>query len=625
MVVTWVEEGNLKAAHISGTGEGVKLTGWFGGRKRPFGPINRRPPGLEEEDRDRSKAYFVRPQIRVFGDRVDVDWFGEHWHSDDQGGEAWFTHRIAWEGKAEAEPEAFDNLRVWGGLSSTASATDGAALAIETYHDPNGGPWLLSLMNLTDNQRARAFTSEPAGPLTGDLLSVGDGFVAAWYTPTLHGVGIARLDTQGLNRGTRLFIADVAPGEAGFALAAAEETVRAAFVTRIEGTCAVRLAALTDAVPTGDAPVRRSEPGTEVGDTLNGCEQPVLIPLADGTSVMFQKYSANYDGEQVRALWFDADGKRSGLAIELSDVKPRIMEMSGAAWGSKALAAFCLCEERSMCDGARIHLAELEQGSAPKVTPITPEKQLHADSALAVGNGSIAMVHRQGTFSGPLQVRIAALAEDSDPATTLQAGTDIDIPLWTSDYMGFPALAFTEAGLIVVVKDKKWETGMLHDRVFLLKPNAKVLEEGMVFPGIQYGSWGTQRLTAVGDILALAGVRKSGGVEDAVLRLLSANGKSVEATVTLGRGMSPYSPVVSGRTDGIAVAWYDRRMDGDFLAIVGLDGRRRFGPERLDSAALRASFGYPLLAPAKGPGAWHAFWPDAMGGSYGYFKKTVRP
>ena len=119
---------------------------------------------------------------------------------------------------------------MWAWLEAFA-AGPGGVLAVQSYHDPNGGPWELSARRLDGEQSGAPFTSEPAGPLAPVLAAVAGGFLAAWASPTF-GVEFVTIAADGTAGSPTALPSAAPPGEAEVALAAAGGRVAAVYVDR---------------------------------------------------------------------------------------------------------------------------------------------------------------------------------------------------------------------------------------------------------------------------------------------------------------------------------------------------------------------------------------------------------
>ncbi|MBI5499951.1 MAG: hypothetical protein HY907_06890 [Deltaproteobacteria bacterium] len=604
-VVVWAEGGELHAAKLGADGTVSATTSWPGGNIRPWREIE----GVARPAAERAQPYPARPTLVAAADGLHVFWWGAFWESDDMGGEALYERLLAWP-DAGGEPATAPQVPVWAALDAVSAGGDGKPLAIQSFHDPNGGPWQLAVRRLDAPEAEAPFTSEPAGPLHPAIVWADDRFVAAWPSST-YGIALVTVLPDGATSPVSVLPSAAPPGEAEVTLAADGTTVRVAYIDRSGARAVVRTAATSSATGTPAhtpaSPSFVSLPfATDIPETVAAAR------LASGEIALLWKDYAVVDSH-VSTGWLDATGAAAGDPVDLTPGEPRCDFPSVAALGDAALAAWSCCAESSICGPADVRTAVLRPGAAPVVRSITPKEGYWA-TALAADGERVALVMARGEYSRRRAVvRIVRSTADAAPAA-LAAATDIVLPATDPDQVGSIAAAWGPSGLAVAFHDREAGTRELV-RLFL------VSDDGTVAPGTtlldaQYGIWGAQRLTATTDGFAILGVGEAASGGDVTITWLGADLSTVVRRTVVGRGAVPRLPALSFAGGVVAATWYDGATDGNFAALAGAGGARLLGPVRLDDPAQRASFGSPVPVPTA-DNAWRIIWSDARPHGYG--------
>ncbi|MBI5489889.1 MAG: hypothetical protein HY905_21315 [Deltaproteobacteria bacterium] len=604
-VAVWAEGGDLHSAKLGADGTVAATTFWPGGNTRPWREIE----GVPRPAAERAQPYPVRPTLVAESDGLHAFWWGAFWESDDQGGEALYERLLAWP-DAGGEPATAPQVPVWAALDAVAAGADGKPLAIQSFHDPNGGPWQLAVRRLDVPEAEAPFTSEPAGPLRPALVWADDRFVAAWPSSS-YGVALVTVLPDGANSPLSVLPCTAPPGEAEVALAADGTTVRVAYIDRSGARSVVRTAGTASATGTPATP-SGSPSFTELALATDMPQDVVAARLASGETALVWKDYAVVDSH-VSTGWLDATGTAAGETVDLTPGEPRCDFPSVAALPGAALAAWSCCAESSICGPADVRTAVLRPGAAPIVRSVTPKEGYWA-TALAADGERIALVMARGEYSRRRTVvRIVRAAADAAPAA-LAAAADVVLPATDPDQVGSIAAAWGPTALAVAFHDREAGTKELV-RLFLVAEDG-TLTTGTTLVDAQYGIWGDQRLAAVADGFAILGVGEAASAGDVTITWLSPDLSSVLRRTVVGRGAHPRSPALSFAGSVLAATWYDAATDGNFAALAAADGARLLGPVRLDDPAQRASFGSPIPVPAAN-GAWRLIWSDARPGGYG--------
>ncbi|MBI5491082.1 MAG: hypothetical protein HY905_27370 [Deltaproteobacteria bacterium] len=197
-VVAFLEEGELVGVRVSAAGVAGEVGRWPAGgirppdhRSRPGGPPTGSSPAAEPSPPERAAVRLVRPILAARGEEVQANWHGTVWVSDDNQSPGLYSVELRWPpGDAEPTATAVDPVvlaKVWTEAGRFA-LEDGARTDSRARDLVVRGP----------DGFARVLLPPPAaGPVRGDLAAAGPELFAAWTSPTIPAVVVARIGATG--------------------------------------------------------------------------------------------------------------------------------------------------------------------------------------------------------------------------------------------------------------------------------------------------------------------------------------------------------------------------------------------------------------------------------------------
>jgi hypothetical protein len=627
-VVVWAEGARMKAARLGVDGRVVDKVDWPGSDLRPWGPINDPSRGEGGDgalpappESSRLGPSLERPWIFAAADGLHVAWNGGMWFSDDQAGSGTYERLLTWPLPVEEPMATKWALPVWGWLQAYAAAPDGT-IALQQFHDPNGGPWQLTLFPAGAAEPPAPLVSEAAGPIPAVLASTEDGLVLAWYGSAPQGISIQRLGFNGAATGERAgFPGAARPGERSLAIATSGKNVRIAYVDREGARTVVRVVD-----PAAAGPLAETPPAGAPMPVLPLAElyiaDPEVAHLDDGSTVLAWIQEYGDLGEHAWLWRLLADGTpMKSEPTALAPGEPRCEAVTVAPWpGGRALAAWACCAEPSMCSPTSIHMGMSEADGRTRLERFVLTENGFGDVVLAVSGTRVALVTKRGEYSkGRVKVRLANVAGNADPLAALQRAQDVELPAFDGDNVGAPSAAWTSAGLLVAYRDGGLLEGQ-HTLRLALVDEAGTVTPQLVLPDDEYGPYGHRRLVATSDGAALVRGTSTAGESQVVVSFLSADGATEVRRGVAARGQWPRQPDASFADGVVAAAWYDAATDGEWVALVSADGTRLLGPNRIDEPAARASSGYPVLESLGSGAGWRVWW----GEPYTHFRSELK-
>lgn len=618
--VVWVEGKRLRAAKLDAGAAVAARTWWHGGNERPTrglarpqrkgGPSTPAPPAAQ-----RARPAAVRPMAYVKSGALHVRWVGSIWRSDDLAGTSAYRQRVDFKQDHAREPQPIAE-GTWRAAGALAVDAAGRLATVEAYHNPNGGPWKLSLVRAGAKAPGLELTSERAGPLPAALVRYGKGFLAAWYSPQRTGVAVARIGAPHAAPKIHLLGAYAPPGEAALALAARGKEARVAYVHRVRGLARVTVADI-DAKSAVSRP-KQPPPAHALADSRAVYADPAVVRFDSGAFAVIARDERS-GAPRMRGFWFDAGGKRAGPSRPISKPRPRLEFTTGVRVGSRALVAYTACGGSSICSPSTVQIAVLgPDGVSAPPRRVTPAGGSEGQPALAARDGRVALFTSRGY--GGIALRRAKAGTARAAVRALSRAKVQTLSAKDSNYGGALALALTGKGAIAVHHDRDDRPV---ERVLFFPRGGGGPAIRASLPSTDNGIWGARRIASFAGGAVLVSIRQRGQSIDTVLRFFNADASAVVHTVVVGRSMTPKSPMVEVSGDGIAALWYEPRTDGTYAAFVDREGVRRAGPLRLDDPAKRASFGVPLLVRAKMRGRWHALWAEPYTGHYALYQTLV--
>ena len=596
-LVAWTQASDVRVVELDATGGVLRETRFFGGNQRPTGPEN---PTSHESDRAWPTLY--RPVINASTDTIEVFWLGMFWESDDVGGDSWYRHEVSWS-DPEGEPEPLGNLPVWASIADLAELA-GATTAIQTYHNPNGGPWELSLRFLDAAAALRPFTSETTGPLRPKTLATTTGLTVAWASPMYGGIAVIELDAEGNPSPILVRPSLAGSGEIGVALGQFASDVWLAWVDRQDGHSVIRIATASGGDPA--TPVPLPVPFLPVFAAERAHVDKLAVERLSETGPTLLAWLGSSD--QVHALWVDDTGQGDGPILDLTPDDPRCSQPSLASYDGSVLAAYHCCTNRSICSESTVRISILSPGAELRTFDLPSEEHQYRYPLLAVDGNHVGLAMTRGDYSQQRGVfREVTIESLDDLVGSLTAEPDIEIPTPSGDHVyAIDALWMGQRALIAVLDQGG---SRQNAELQLVEIVDSVVETRLALTDGSSGMWDEHRMAMTPSGIALVGPGNGERAGSTVLSWLSDDLGEVVGQTVIGRGLAPQHGSLSIDEDGLAVTWYNAGTDGNFVAFVDFAGVVVMGPIRFDDPAVRASRGDPHIVPL-GDGQWRAFYRD---------------
>jgi hypothetical protein len=615
-IALWVEPPRVRAVKIGEDGKILAESSWPGGNLRPWSRFSGpKPPNAPA---DRAAPFGVGSSVSLVkrADGVHAFWWGGHWHSDDLGGNAHYERIVRFPDDGSEPQPLVGALPVWASLEAI-----GDTASVQAFHNPNGGPWELSIRAAGSKEAAPPFTSEPAGPLEPVIERVGNGHVIAWPSPTFGGVAVASVDESGSVKDPISVLSSGAGfGDAGAAIAAGKGGTRIAWVDSNDaGGTVIRTTSPEKASAASAA--KRSMKDVEVTPwnlkERRSSIEDYDVALAPSGEVklltLATRWGTDSDTAEVLVYGLDQNGLLGKTPAVFAPYGPRCDAGAAIRFAGDVLVAYSCCNDRSICSKADVRVAASRAGAATAVTPAEPMYQM---PVLAAKGEDVALVMMRGEYSSRRIVVRFAAGKATEVAARLVGARDIEVPAWDGDSVGAPAAAFVEGGLLVAFHDKRpsaTSRETTDTRVFLVERSG-TMKEGVVLTEPGYGVWGEHRMVSVPGGAAILGKELENGQPQAILWHISADGASVQKKTRLARRATMQAPYVAISEDGatIGAAFYDARTDGDWVGFVRASDGAKLGPIlRVDRPEKRASRDDPKIIAEKG--AWRVFWKEPDG------------
>ena len=599
-VVTWVEDGTLRAARVTQDGRVDATTSWSGSNERPYldrsgtGPKPSAAPTPAPKTAPkpapksvRGGAHATAPLLHPSPEGLRVSWWGRHWMSDHHARDAQYSRLVRFPDAGDEPvplPEKLDRDAMIGARSLNA--------ALEMRPTSSGQKWDLALRLPGGSAALAPFASFEVGPAMPAVLDTTDGVLVAWPTTELGGVALMAADKAGSPGPMKALASGVSPYEAGVALASGRAAdVRVAYVACGPTGAIIRVANLRDAhaaktvagpvVPKGVLPE-----GTGGGGHLES------YAAARGTLFLGFQHPGR-DEEPAKNLLFklDAEGALGPSIGDLGAFGPRCGYRDASPNGIVAWS----CCEGSMCAKGDVRVATLS-GSKAVSTTITSSEPKHRDPAVAMTETRAAVAVMREDHPERVVVYQAAVQPGADVGSALRDAKPIELPPVRSQGGGGPTAAFAGDELFVAYADTPF-------RLFRISPNGAVTEVPLD-PGL--GTDSGYRLAPVGGGIAFLTGAVAFGESRAELVLFGPDGK-VRSRHPFAHGAQPYSPVVVASEEEIGAAWFDMRSISAWVAFFHADGTPKGPPLRVNGMEVGGHRDTPALVPLGG-GRWRVFW-----------------